>query len=96
MELHFTFRGEHYTINEQGCIDVNRSKEFSKDWVFLGGSSHHWHNHITVTLKEAFKNPKLLNNCLGWDLDHGTTRQWGGLYNGRLPRIRNAYVTKGE
>jgi hypothetical protein len=25
-----------------------------------------------------------------WDVDHGTTRAWGGLYNGRTPRVTRA------
>ena len=90
--LSFTFRGEYYDINEQGHIKANGSKSFSSTWVFLGGTKHHWSNRIDINLKQAFENPKLLNGCLGWDLDHGTIRQWGGSFYGKLPRILNAYV----
>lgn len=90
--LQFTFRGETYKVDEQGRINANGIGKHSDTWIFLGGTKHHWSNHITVTLTEAFENPTLLNGCLGFDKDHGTTRQWGGLYNGALPRINNASV----
>lgn len=92
--LHFTFRGEHYAVDELGRINANGIGHHSASWIFLGGSSHHWCNNITVPLAVAFEHPERLNGCLGWDRDHGTTRRWGGQYCGRLPRIREAYVTK--
>lgn len=92
--LHFTFRGEHYEVNEAGHIKANGLPNHSSTWVFLGGTKHHWSNRIQFTTAEAFKNPQILNGCLGWDKDHGTTRQWGGQYYGQLPRIRSAYVTE--
>lgn len=92
--LHFTFRGEHYEINEAGQIKANGLSNHSSTWVFLGGTKHHWSNRIQYTLKDAFNKPELLNGCLGWDKDSGTTRQWGGQYCGKLPRIRAAYVTE--
>jgi len=79
-------------VNEKGFIQRPYINEFSENWIFLGGSKHHWSNHVTVTLKMAFENPSLLEGCLGWDIDHGTTRRWGGSYCGKLPRIYSAYV----
>jgi len=90
--LHFTFRGDHYEVDENGRIKANGLQYFSDNWLFLGGTKHHWSNTITVPLREAFKDPKLLNGCLGFDKDHGTIREWGGQYNGKLPRITNAYI----
>ena len=90
--LCFYHRGQLYKVNESGMISTYGINHYSDSWIFLGGSSHHWHNHITVTREQAFKEPSLLNGCLGWDIDHGTTRQWGGRYNGKTPRIQNAYV----
>jgi len=90
--LNFKFRGEWYKVNEKGEINANGIGHFSNTWLFLGGTKHHWSNHITITLKMAFEKPELLNGCLGFDRDHGTLRQWGGCYNGKLPRITNAYV----
>jgi hypothetical protein len=92
--LHFKFRDDYYQVNEEGHIKTQKLTGFSPTWVFLGGSKHHWSNRINVSLKDAFDNPKLLEGCLGWDKDHGTTRQWGGSYNGKLPRISNVYVTE--
>ena len=90
--LEFMFRGEQYQVDEQGRINANGIGHFSEDWIFLGGSSHHWHNRVTVSLANAFNMPGLLNDCLGWDKDHGTVRRWGGQYYGRIPRIKNAQV----
>ena len=94
--LHFTFRGEPYQVNEHGEINANGTGYFSKNWIFLGGSSHHWHRRITVSLQDAFTDPTRLNGCYGWDCDHGTTRTWGGCYNGGVPRIHSAYVKEGR
>lgn len=90
--LHFTFRGEPYVVNEKGHIKANGLPYFSKDWIFLGGSSHHMHNRVTVPLATALEHPERLNKCYGWDKDHGTTRTWGGQYFGKVPRIERAYV----
>lgn len=92
--LEFMFKGELYQVDEQGRIKANNLEYFSDDWIFLGGSSHHWHNGITVHRADAFENPSLLNGCLGWDIDHGTTRRWVGQYNGKLPRITNTTVVE--
>lgn len=92
-KLIFTFRGQQYKVDEQGRINANGIGYHSDTWIFLGGTHHHWSNHIDISLKDAFINPKGLNGCLGWDKDHGTTRQWRGAYNGKLPRINGAYVT---
>jgi len=90
--LVFYFRGERYEVNEDGHIKANGLQEHSPDWIFLGGSQHHWSGRATVTLKDAFAAPKTLNGCLGWDKDHGTMRRWGGRYCGGLPRIQHACV----
>lgn len=90
--LQFYFRGEKYLVNEKGEINANGIGYHSSTWIFLGGTKHHWSNHVTVTLKQAFENPKSLEGCLGFDKDHGTTRMWGGCYNGKLPRITHVSV----
>ena len=90
--LVFSFRGNSYQVDEKGRINANGIGHFSGHWIFLGGSQHHWHNHITVQLADAFTMPGLLDGCLGWDSDHGTTRQWSGRYHGRIPRISGAHI----
>ena len=92
--LNFTFRGEPYQVDEEGRIKANGLKSFSSTWIFLGGMHHHWNTRLTAPLKDVFKNPELLENCLGMDNDHGTVRQWSGMYNGRIPRINNVYITE--
>ena len=94
--LTFIFRGEYYQVDEKGRIKANGLSDFSDTWIFLGGSSHHWHNRVTVSLAQAFEYPLLLNRCYGWDRDHGTTRRWGGMWYGEVPRIQNAHITGEE
>lgn len=91
--LNFKFRGEYYRVDEQGRINANGIGYFSDNWLFLGGTKHHWSRTITVPLAKVWDNPKLLEGCLGFDRDHGTTRQWGGQYHGRLPRITGVYIS---
>lgn len=94
--LWFVTRGERFEVNARGYIkrlDIP-GFQFSPTWRFLGVSKHHWSNHPTVSLAEAFKNPQSLVGGLVWDVDHGTTRVWGGSYAGRLPRVTAAGVRK--
>ncbi len=90
--LTFYCRGRRYEVNGYGHIRANGLKHFSTTWVFLGGSPHHWNSHIVHRFAEACQNPEVLNGCLGYDKDHGTVRQWGGSYNGKLPRISGARI----
>jgi len=64
-------------------------------WRILGVSFHHWRRGIDVHITPDV-DPESLRGGLVWDLDHGTTRQWGGQYNGRLPRITWAVVEEIE
>lgn len=90
--LTFDFRGAWWEVNKRGEIRMHANDTvFSNTWIFKGGSRHHWSNHIDVTFFEAWKDPSLLNGCLLWDNDHGSTRRHSGAYCGKLPRIRNAY-----
>ncbi len=68
-----------YTVNERGEITRPSSPTPSGDWMFLGFSEHHWSNRITYPLAEIFADPSRLKNTkrlYGWDVDHGTVRQW--------------------
>jgi hypothetical protein len=50
---------------------------------------------ITILLLPEYKhfdNPEKIVGGMVWDVDHGTTRVWGGSYNGHLPRITSAWV----
>uniref|UniRef100_A0A6M3LEA6 Uncharacterized protein n=2 Tax=viral metagenome TaxID=1070528 RepID=A0A6M3LEA6_9ZZZZ len=67
-----------------------KGETFSEQWLFLGVSFHHWRTNIDLKL-EDIKDPKDLIKGLVWDVDHGTTRQWGGSYYGKIPRIVDAY-----
>jgi hypothetical protein len=88
-------RGERYHVNEAGqMVRTDMPMQFHDSWQFLGGSRHHWSRHIDINLKQAFVAPELLKGCLLWDKDHGTVRQWGGSYCGKLPRITSAYISQ--
>ena len=79
-------------VNEQGEIKANGLPNFSATWLFVGATRHHWGNRVDVGLRAAFEQPQKLNGCLLWDRDHGTLRQWGGRWDGKLPRITGACV----
>ena len=92
--LHFQCRGQWYKVTEEGHIIRTDIPDFkpSGQWLFLGTSNHHWRMGVDVNLETAFNEPEKLVGGLVWDLDHGTTRTWGGSYNGKLPRVTAAYV----
>lgn len=102
--LRFTHRDEEYIISLEPetlghVIQRRRSYRYDRkplnfglphpEWVILGVSHHHWRNSIDVPITPDV-DPEQLEGGLVWDLDHGTTRVWGGSYHGKLPRIRYA------
>ena len=92
--LHICIRSEWYKINEKGEIygGPNKIKEPSGNWLFLGVSTHHWHNHLVYSFKQIWNNPQLAEGGILWDKDHGTTRIWAGLFHGKIPRIQRASI----
>ena len=86
--LVFECASQEYRVDELGRINANGIGHHSDDWIFIGGSSHHWHGRPTVSLADAFARPAVLNGCYGWDRDHGTTRTW----RGRKGRIQHARI----
>ena len=95
--LKFCCRGEWYKVKPNGDLlqVANTYNEWGETWKFLGVSFHHWRQGIDLSVTEAFQEPKKLIGGLVWDRDHGTSRQWGGQYNGKLPRITQAYTEQG-
>jgi len=89
--LYFKCRGEYFKVNEDGYMTQKKNSDFSGQWKFLGVSFHHWRNGIDIRYSEKTL-PENLIGGLVWDLDHGTTRMWGGRYMGKLPRITQAWV----
>lgn len=89
--LFFECRGERYCVHENGNL-TKVGHHVSNQWKFLGVSFHHWKQTIEVTCEQAFNDPKTIIGGLVWDKDHGTIRQWGGKYNGKLPRITSARI----
>ena len=90
--LYFKHRDALYQVNEEGYIKSEKSKNFSKNWIFLGVSKHHMNNHVTIPFKKCWENPDLMMNGYVWDVDHGTTRMWSGQYNGKIPRITSVMI----
>ena len=93
-KLLFQCRGEWYKVKENGDMlqENNTYNEWDKNWKLLGVSFHHWKQNIDIDIKEIFKHPAKMIGGLVWDIDHGTTRQWGGRYNNKLPRVEGAYL----
>ncbi len=91
-EISFIIRGKRYEVNHKGYIRRTDMKmDYSPTWKFLGVSFHHWRQRIDIHLQEALEHPELLINGFVWDKDHGTERVWSGCYDGKLPRITDAY-----
>lgn len=63
----------------------------NESWRILGVSFHHWRKSIDKSIS-CLKNAQDFNNGLIWDIDHGTVRQWGGQYGGKLPRVTGAII----
>ena len=89
--LYFRCRGEYFKVDEDGNMTQKNNSNFSEQWKFLGVSFHHWRGGIDIRYSKEIQPEKLINGLV-WDLDHGTTRQWGGRYMGKLPRITQAWV----
>ena len=91
----FTCRNTQYKVKRNGdLLQVNNTyNEWDKSWRLYGVSYHPWAIHIKHTLKEIWDNPKLLIGGLIHDINNRTHRKWGGLYNGKLPRVTSAYKT---
>ena len=95
--LNFICRGERYEVNAAGQMRRTGMKiEFSDGWKFLGVSFHHWKTSIDITFQRATSigDAGVLIGGIVWDLDHGTTRIWGGSYNGKLPKITSAWYSE--
>jgi asparagine synthetase B (glutamine-hydrolysing) len=92
--LYFCCRGEIYKVKENGDMlqENNHYNEWDSKWKLLGVSFHHWKKDIDLTLQDIFAHPEKMVKGIVWDVDHGTVRQWGGRYCGKLPRVKWAYV----
>ena len=88
--LRFKCRGEWFKVSPMGFLTQEQNKSFSGAWKFLGTSKHHWSNHIDVPFAPNGEAKSFINGLV-WDIDHGTIRTWGGQYQGKLPRITEAY-----
>lgn len=97
--LHFNHAGKHFaaSLDPDTLGHVTRYGEHRwtlphPSWKTLGVSKHHASNRVTVPLTPDIDAKEILGGYV-WDLDHGTTRQWGGQYQGRTPRITQAWIT---
>lgn len=86
----FYCRGEWYAVNENAEITQlsNLSRGFSGGWHLKAIVKHHWSGPARwIRWDEIKKDPSIMCGHMVIDVDHGTTRQWGGSYNGGLPRV---------
>ena len=88
--LNFTCRGERYKVREDGAMGYAKNTGFSEQWRFIGISRHHWRKGLDVPFSPNTPAEEFVGGLV-WDIDHGTVRQWGGRYGGRLPRITKAH-----
>lgn len=88
--LNIEIRGERYKVNDGGMIQRTDIPHSAGDWQFLGVSFHHWRTGIDTPFHPD-TDPREYIGGLMWDRDHGTVRQWGGKYCGKLPRITRAW-----
>lgn len=74
-----TSQGHDFLVNEAGNISRGGT-EPSGQWNMLGVSTHHWHGHPTLDWPEIKAKCDRGETVRGyvWDVDHGTTRLWGG------------------
>lgn len=86
--LNFECRGQWYKVNGLGHMTQANNQEFSGQWRFLGVSKQS--NRVTVPFSVNTPAEEFIEGLV-WDIDHGTTRQWGGKFNGKLPRVTMAY-----
>jgi hypothetical protein len=93
--LMFQCCGEWYKVSLEpetlGHVTENGSNKWNlphPSWTILGVSTHHMHNHVTIPLTPDI-NPSTLHKGYVFDLDHGTTRRWGG--SGDC-RVKYAYI----
>lgn len=100
--LAFTHRGTKYAIslNKDSKGEVIRHGEHdlipTKSWRIIGFSKHHWSGSPTLSIDDAENNPKSIEGSLVWDIDHNTTRQWSGQYNGKIPRVSQPYIVSAK
>ena len=83
-------RGKYYTIDERGRFFVGEYPKgyFSENWTIKsivprwnGRPASNWES-----LKKLLDNGEVVQGYL-YDIDHGTTRFWGGCYQGKVPKV---------
>ncbi len=70
---------ETFKVTTEGYITQYQNDDFSKQWLFLGVSKHHWRRGIDLKFCDIIKQDTLNNihKCYIWDEDHGAVRRWG-------------------
>jgi len=97
--LAFHYRGKDYRVSLEketlGHFMTYGEHKFplpNPSWIMLGVSFHHWRSGGPNLRLEDLKDGKELKGGIVWDIDHGTVRRWGGLWNGKIPRILDAWI----
>lgn len=101
--LCFRHRGEVFKVNEKLQVRPESSSDlgpcyykFDDGWRLLGFSSRPNCRTPNVDLEAVWRDPKLAVGSYVWDVDHGTTRMWSGMYEGKIPRVEAAWLEDAE
>ena len=91
-------RGEKYYLTNQGWFvqtsyltNPDPWNKPSRNWRVYGLSFHHWRRSpdlLWSEIKAKLDKGEGIPEGYLWDVDHGTTRLWGGSYFGKVPKAQ--------
>lgn len=104
-KLEFWHHGNHFVVSLSpkypGHVmkyDEHTFKLPHESWRIIGFSRHHWKNSPDYYIRDLINQSseeitKKIRKTLVWDVDHGTTRLWGGRHYGKIPRVESPSVS---
>jgi len=102
--LEFSHHGETFRVSLEedtyGHIFYRRAGDGTEfhfglphpQWRIIGFSKSHLETSPSISLSDVERDPKKAEKTLVWDVDHGTTRRWGGMWRGKVPRVEGPTV----
>ncbi len=82
-------RGEYYIITSEGYIQRTDMPFMPSETWRLSGIALRWNSYPLnwEFIKKQLDNGEVIEGYV-YDIDHGTTRMWGGSYHGHLPKAK--------